>query len=67
MGRKAALLLCLQGDCAPLAVGKDKDQPASKVEAKFFFTLLKGLVKEADSQLDGKVSNKQCRYAILAV
>lgn len=60
MGRKAPLLLCLQGDYVALAEGKEKDQPASRVEAKLF-ALLKGLVKEADSQLDRKeVSNKQC-------
>lgn len=58
-GRKAPLLLCLLGDCIALAEEKEKDQPASKVEAKLF-ALLKGLVKEADSQLDRKVSNKQC-------
>lgn len=59
-GRLLPLLLCLQGDCIALAEGKEKDQPASKMEAKLF-ALLKGLVKEADSQLGRKeVSNKQC-------
>lgn len=66
-GRKAALPLCLQGEWAALGEGKEKDQPASKEEAKLF-ALLKGLSEEANSQLDGKeVSHKQCQYAILAV
>lgn len=59
VGREGRLL-CLQGDCVALAEGKEKDQPASKVEAKLF-ALHKGLVKGADSQLDREVvSNKQC-------
>lgn len=65
--RKATLPLCLQGEWAALGEGKEKDQPASKEEAKLF-AFLKRLGEEADSQLDGKeVSHKQCQYAVLAV
>lgn len=66
-GRKALVSLCLQGEWAALGEGKEKGQPASKEEAKFF-AFLKGSGEEADSQLDGKeVSHKQCQYASLAV
>jgi len=65
--RKAPLSLCLQEKWAALGEGKEKDQPASKEEAKLL-ALLKGLAEEADSQLDGKeVSHKQRQYAVLAV
>lgn len=61
-GQKDLLPFCLQG-----REGKEKDQPASKEEAKLL-DLLQGLGEEADISLDGKgVSHKQCQYAGLAV
>lgn len=59
-GEEGFPALLPSGRMAAPGEGKEKDQPASKEEARLF-VLLKRLGEKADSQLDWKVSHKQCQ------